>query len=144
MTGPLARTRLRTPCDFLHARRSRPGRGAGKQSIMENFPTLERTIGPRLLLLHPTDNILVCATRVSAGDRLTIDGAALVAPEAVEVGHKVARRALASGEKVIKYGAPIGSATAAIPIGAWVHSHNMKSDYLASHTRETASGRAGK
>ena len=44
---------------------------------------------------------------------------------------------LAIGDKVIKYGAPIGSMTAAADTGDWVHMHNMKSDYIASHTRST-------
>ena len=106
---------------------------------MNDVSPLGMTSGPRLLLLDPSDNVLVCASRVEAGDRLTIDGEARTATESIQVGHKIARRALAPGEKVIKYGAPIGSTIAAIPAGGWIHSHNMKSDYLASHTRETAS-----
>ena len=92
---------------------------------------------PRLILLHPEDTILVCAGTIARGDRLIIDGEELAARESVPVGHKVARRNLAAGEKVIKYGAPIGSMTAAAAAGDWVHSHNMKSDYLASHSRDT-------
>ena len=95
------------------------------------------TSGPHLILLHPDDTILVCATAVAAGDRLVIDGAPVAAPEAVGVGHKVARHPLAPGDKVVKYGAAIGSMTEGVMPGQWVHLHNMKSDYLASHTRET-------
>lgn len=94
---------------------------------------------PRLILLHPLDTVLVCVTPIDRGDPLQIDGDAVPAPEAIEVGHKVARRALQPGEKVVKYGAPIGSMTAAVPAGGWIHSHNMKSDYIASHTRKTLS-----
>ena len=60
----------------------------------------------------------------------------LTAPRAVAVGHKVARHALTPGDKVLKYGAPIGSMTSAAEPGEWVHMHNMKSDYIASHTRD--------
>ncbi|MBE6609585.1 MAG: altronate dehydratase [Ruminococcaceae bacterium] len=41
-------------------------------------------------------------------------------------GHKYARRDIASGEKIIKYGNPIGYATRDIKEGEHVHSHNLK------------------
>ena len=88
------------------------------------------------ILLHPQDNVLVCRAPIRAGDALHIDGAAVVMPDPIEVGHKIARRRLLTGEKIIKYGAPIGSATAPVEIGGHVHLHNMKSDYIASHTRD--------
>jgi (2R)-sulfolactate sulfo-lyase subunit alpha len=87
------------------------------------------------ILLHPDDNVLVLAEPIRAGQAIEIDGQALVASGDVAVGHKIARRPLAVGEKVLKYGAPIGSMTAAAEAGAHVHMHNMKSDYIASHTR---------
>ena len=42
-------------------------------------------------------------------------------------GHKIALRAIRAGEAVIKYGSPIGLATAEIPAGAHVHTHNLAS-----------------
>ena len=42
-------------------------------------------------------------------------------------GHKIALRAIESGEAVIKYGSPIGLATAEILAGAHVHTHNLAS-----------------
>lgn len=96
------------------------------------------TLSP-LLLLSPADNVLVCRTPVEAGDALEIDGRAVIAPQAVEAGHKIARHDLAVGDKVVKYGAPIGSMTARAVAGDHVHLHNMKSDYIESHSRETAS-----
>jgi (2R)-sulfolactate sulfo-lyase subunit alpha len=88
-----------------------------------------------LILLHPDDNVLVLAASISTGDALVIDGAAVCATTDIEVGHKLARHALAVGQQVLKYGAPIGSMTAAAARGEHVHLHNMKSDYIASHTR---------
>ena len=90
----------------------------------------------KLILLHPDDNVLVCIAPIAQGDRLTIDGRNITAPRRVAVGHKVARYALKPGDKVLKYGAPIGSMTEPAEPGEWVHMHNMKSDYIASHTRE--------
>ena len=59
--------------------------------------------------------------------------------EEIQVGHKIACYALKAGYKVIKYGAPIGLMTEAVDAGRHVHLHNMKSDYIASHTRKTVS-----
>jgi altronate dehydratase small subunit len=47
--------------------------------------------------------------------------------EPVVLGHKVCTRAIAAGELVIKYGVPIGVATQAISVGAWIHLHNCAS-----------------
>ena len=41
-------------------------------------------------------------------------------------GQKYARRDIKKGEAVIKYGCPIGTATAEIPAGAHVHTHNLQ------------------
>jgi altronate dehydratase len=42
-------------------------------------------------------------------------------------GHKLAIRAISQGEPVLKYGQPIGTATAEIASGMHVHVHNVKS-----------------
>jgi altronate hydrolase len=44
----------------------------------------------------------------------------------VPQGHKIALRAIAAGAIVRKFGWPIGRATAKIPAGAHVHSHNLE------------------
>ena len=44
----------------------------------------------------------------------------------VPAGHKIALCDLAPGERVIKYGFPIGSATQAILRGSHVHTHNLR------------------
>jgi D-threo-aldose 1-dehydrogenase len=94
----------------------------------------------KLMLLHPEDNVAVCIAPVAADERLEFGETQLRAAQAVDVGHKLARRPIAPGEKIFKYGAPIGSATRAIATGEWVHMHNMKSDYIPSHDRQTVTG----
>ncbi|WP_420143078.1 aldo/keto reductase [Sphingobium sp.] len=89
----------------------------------------------RLILLHPDDNVLICVRPIEAGDMLALSHGTITAGQAIPIGHKVARKPIAPGEKIIKYGAPIGSMTAAAMAGEWVHMHNMKSDYISSHTR---------
>lgn len=87
------------------------------------------------ILLHPDDNVLVVVAPVEAGDLLPVGGGTVPAREGVTIGHKVARVPLRPGDKVIKYGAPIGSMLAAAEPGDWIHMHNMKSDYIAAHDR---------
>lgn len=91
-----------------------------------------------LILVHPVDNVLIACRAVAAGEAIDIDGVVRTLAHAVDLGHKIARRDLAAGDKVIRYGAPIGSMTVAACAGEHVHLHNMKSDYIASHTREAA------
>ena len=45
-----------------------------------------------------------------------------------------AMRAIAAGERIVKYNCPIGSATAPIAPGDYVHTHNVASDYLPTYT----------
>ena len=89
------------------------------------------------LVLHPEDNVMVCRRDVRAGEKLIVDGDVLIARSDVALGHKIARRVIHPGAPVIKYGMSIGSSTADIQPGDWVHLHNMKSDYIPSHTRDT-------
>lgn len=89
----------------------------------------------QVILLHPNDNILVCVAHIYAGDLIEIDGQAVSLNHDIEVGHKLARRALNVGDKIYRYGAPIGSMTQPAAIGEHVHMHNMQSDYIPSHTR---------
>jgi len=91
---------------------------------------------PPLLLLHPDDNILVARRDIAAGERVDLDGETLVVPAAVELGHKLARRALPAQTRVLKYGAPIGSLRTAVNRGEHVHLHNLSSDYIPSTRRD--------
>ena len=94
----------------------------------------------KVMLLHPEDNVLVCVAPIAAAERLAVEGTDLHAAEDVDVGHKLARRPIAAGERILKYGAPIGSATRAIAPGEWVHSHNIRSDYISTNDRRTFAG----
>jgi len=93
-----------------------------------------------LLLLHPDDNIVVARRDIAAGESVELDGDRFVIPAAVELGHKLARRALAAETRVLKYGAPIGSMKAPVARGEHVHLHNLRSDYIPSTTRDVSDG----
>lgn len=96
---------------------------------------------PPLLLLHPDDNILVARRDIAQGEVVEMDGEKYSIPAAIELGHKLARRALAADTRVLKYGAPIGSMKTAVGRGEHVHLHNLESDYIPSTTREGTDGR---
>lgn len=98
----------------------------------------------RLVLLAPEDNCVVVAQALRAGDRVSIDEEPVAIAKAIGVGHKLARRAIARGEKVLKYGAIIGTASAPIARGEHVHTHNLQSDYLPTYTLEAGRAFAGK
>ena len=91
-----------------------------------------------VLLLDDRDNVLVVTRRIAFGDRLSIEGETVEAMQDFPLAHKLARRAIRAGETVLKYGAPIGVATADIPRGAHVHVHNMKSAYTPTYTLDAA------
>lgn len=88
---------------------------------------------PRLLLLSDRDNVLIACRRIDAGEKVVIGGQPHVLAKTIELGHKLARCSIGAGEKVVKYGVPIGSATRAIEPGEHVHIHNLKSDYIRTH-----------
>jgi hypothetical protein len=88
------------------------------------------SLDPRLLRLHADDNVVTLIAPIAAGERLLIEGETVTTAAALALGHKLATRAIAAGEKIVKYGAPIGSAKCAIARGEHVHMHNVKSDYL--------------
>jgi len=90
----------------------------------------------RLLRLFPADNIFVATSAIAAGEILLIEGRSTPVAATIPLGYKVAARTIAAGEKILKFGAPIGSATRDIAGGEIVHTHNMQSDYLPTYLRE--------
>jgi altronate dehydratase small subunit len=90
---------------------------------------------PRLLQLAPEDNVAVARRTIAAGEQILIAGQMVCLSGEIPVGHKLAVRHIAAGQKIIKYGAPIGSATRDIACGEHVHTHNIASDYLPAYTQ---------
>lgn len=72
--------------------------------------------------IHPQDNVAVALQAQQAGQSFM----GVTALQGIPAGHKMALKPIAAGEKIIKYASPIGVATADIPAGAWVHTHNVK------------------
>ena len=78
-----------------------------------------------LLQIHPTDNVAVLLDPIHSGETQTAAAIAVTATVDIEKGHKIALTAIGQGEPVVKYGFPIGIATAPIQAGDWVHTHNL-------------------
>ncbi|MCL2544784.1 MAG: altronate dehydratase family protein, partial [Clostridia bacterium] len=76
------------------------------------------------LVIHYADSVGVAIAPLRAGERH--QGVMLL--ENIPAGHKFALRDMPAGEQVIKFRAPIGHATADIAAGAWVHTHNCKTN----------------
>lgn len=74
--------------------------------------------------LHAADNVVVARTELALGMTLDLDG--LTSRSQVPPGHKIASRQILKGEPIVKYNVTIGFASADIPAGTWVHSHNME------------------
>jgi (2R)-sulfolactate sulfo-lyase subunit alpha len=62
------------------------------------------------------------AAYLDSGERF-----AIVATDAIPLGHKIALRDLAESENVLEYGAAIGLTRAPVTAGQLVHTHNLRS-----------------
>ena len=84
---------------------------------------------PLAFRIHVSDNVATLTEDASAGAVACAGIAGLVALEPIARGHKIALSDIAAGTPVLKYGASIGTASLDIACGAWVHLHNLRSDY---------------
>jgi hypothetical protein len=77
--------------------------------------------------INEKDNVAIAMHNIAKNETVVVDGQSLLETiEDIEAGHKIALSAIASGEKVYRYGEPIVEATRAINKGEWVHVHNTQ------------------
>jgi altronate dehydratase small subunit len=88
----------------------------------------------RVMVLAPGDNVAVARTDIPEGTVLKVMGADIALKATVLTGHKFAFAPVRKGEKLVKYGAPIGVATQDITPGEYMHIHNVTSDYIPTYT----------
>lgn len=81
---------------------------------------------PSIIRIHPSDTVAIAFRALQPGEIVTAGDRRVTVRDEVPAGHKVAVQAIEAGEPVLKYGFPIGRATEQIAPGAWVHSHNLK------------------
>ena len=84
-------------------------------------------------LIDQRDNVATALADCSAGEEVTVrlgeKETAYRCNQDVAFGHKIAIVDIKKGDKVMKYGEAIGSASQDIRKGDWVHTHNVKDDY---------------
>ncbi len=81
-----------------------------------------------VIVISDRDNVATALETLEPGRELTVSGRRISVGERIPSGHKIALRPIAAGDAVIKYGSPIGTATAAIDAGRHVHIHNLASN----------------
>ena len=75
------------------------------------------------IMMHAKDNIaIVMAPSLAVGSEFTVGG-----KDELPFAHKVAIKAIPKGGQIVKYGEPVGIATADIAPGEHVHVHNVVS-----------------
>ena len=80
---------------------------------------------PIAIKINPKDNVVVALHPIAKGTAVPVDNTTVTAIEDIPQGHKMAIAPIKSGENVIKYGFPIGHATADAVPGTWMHTHNI-------------------
>ncbi len=78
----------------------------------------------KLIRINEVDTVAVALENVKAGDVYSDVKAGQDIPQ----GHKMALCKINKGDNIIKYGFPIGHATADIMSGEHVHVHNVKTN----------------
>ncbi len=78
-----------------------------------------------LLRISAKDNVAVALSAIKKGAAVSVEGITVTAIDDIPAGHKIALTAIPQGEKVIKYGFPIGYAKEDIAPGRHVHVHDL-------------------
>jgi hypothetical protein len=86
-----------------------------------------------VMRLSPRDNVAVALRALKSGETVMLDGVPITIRDNLAVGHKFAARAIGTGEIILKYHCPIGTAIAPIAPGEYVHTHNVQSNYLPTY-----------
>jgi D-altronate dehydratase (EC 4.2.1.7) len=79
-----------------------------------------------LVRITARDMVAVALRPLTAGETVSWGEGQVTLKEDLPMGHKAALRDIRRGGTVIKYGFPIGEATADIPAGGHVHTHNLR------------------
>ena len=87
-----------------------------------------------LIQLDFVDNVMVARRALRKGDVVNIFGHHITLKRGLSLGFKIANQNIGKGDKIIKCGIPIRSATRDIDMGEEVHLHNMQSDYVPTYT----------
>lgn len=79
-----------------------------------------------IIKINDNDNVAVAAETLKKGTVVSAGGKNIEVLQRIPAGHKIALAPIPAASPVIKYGYPIGNASADIQPGEWVHTHNLK------------------
>lgn len=87
------------------------------------------------LRLNEADNVAVVLQDIKVDEAIRIADVVepVIALKAIPYGHKIAIRAIAKNERIIKYGECMGIATDDIALGDHAHVHNIRGLELEEH-----------
>lgn len=98
-------------------------------SLLEitKLPTAENAV----IHLHESDNIAIARVQLSAGQTIRAGGRSVTVEDPIPMGHKVAIRAIAAGETIVRYGQVMGRARVRVEAGRHLHTHNVAFEELS-------------
>jgi altronate dehydratase small subunit len=94
----------------------------------------------RAIVLNSGDNVATLVDPGETGQVVALTGETtgnVTLAGNVAFGHKLATRAIAKGDTILKYGKVIGQATQAIGLGEHVHTHNVEALRARGDRKET-------
>ncbi len=107
----------------------------GLAACLSSKAALGEMMADPVIRLHDRDNLVIALGDLAKG--AMVAGVSVPLPGPVPRGHKLATRAIARGEIVLRYGQSIGQATEDIPEGGHIHSHNLG---MGPHSTDYAIG----
>ena len=81
--------------------------------------------------LNKNDNVVISLRNFEKGEKIKYLKNYITIKRKIGFGHKVAIKSIKKGDKILKYGLSIGSATKSIEIGEHVHIQNLRPDYVS-------------
>jgi flagella basal body P-ring formation protein FlgA len=79
------------------------------------------------IVISASDNVATALEPLEPGAVVQAGDVTLTVVDRIPRGHKVALAPIARGDRVVKYGSAIGTASSDIAPGAHVHTHNVAS-----------------
>lgn len=76
----------------------------------------------KFIKINPKDDVIIALMDLKKGDTVGTTKLKMDVPQA----HKIALHTMKKGHKVLKYGSVIGTLTADVEAGEWIHTHNLK------------------
>ncbi|HVX41061.1 MAG TPA: altronate dehydratase family protein [Gemmatimonadaceae bacterium] len=81
---------------------------------------------PAAIRIAEQDNVAIALRPIAAGEQVRVGDETITARQEIPAGHKLALSDVDVDQQIVKYGVPIGLASAPIARGDWVHSHNLR------------------